>query len=82
MTGGSEEARVRCTIVLGFSSPEEAEKVHKSVELDNQGYMHTNVVGKAIHAEISSPSLNSLLHTLDDFMACATVAEKVMSRKG
>jgi len=80
MTGDSDAAKVRCTVVLRFSSPEEAEKVHKSVELDNQGYMSTRVIGEAIHAEISSVSLNSLLHTLDDFMACATVAEKVMSR--
>lgn len=75
------DACVRCTLVLEFPSPQEAEKVHKSVELDNQGYIATKVVGSAIHAEISSSSLKSLLHTLDDFLACASVAEKVVSRK-
>lgn len=82
MAGLSEEPKVRCSLVLEFGSPLEAEKVHRSVELDNQGYIVTRVEGSAIHASISSSSLNSLLHTLDDFLACVSVAEKVVSRKG
>lgn len=81
MTDSPSEGRVRCTLVLEFASTAEAEKVHRSVELDNQGYVSTRVVGNAIHAEMTSSSLNSLLHTLDDFLACASVAEKVVSRK-
>ena len=81
MTDPPRDACVRCTLVLEFPSPEEAEKVLRSVELDNQGYIATKVVGSAIHAEMSSTSLKSLLHTLDDFLACTSVAEKVVSRK-
>jgi tRNA threonylcarbamoyladenosine modification (KEOPS) complex Pcc1 subunit len=81
MAEPGDESRVRCTLVLEFASPAEAEKVHRSVELDNQGYVSTRVAGNAIYAEITSSSLNSLLHTLDDFLACASVAEKVVSRK-
>ncbi|MBN1678487.1 MAG: hypothetical protein JW880_08115 [Candidatus Thermoplasmatota archaeon] len=81
MTDSSDKGKVRCTLVLEFASPLEAEKVHRSVELDNQGYIETRVVGNAIHAEMTAVSLNSLLHTLDDFLACASVAEKVVSRK-
>lgn len=68
--------------MLEFASSEEAEKAHRSVALDNQGYVSTRVVGSAIHAEITSSSLNSLLHTLDDFLACLSVAEKILSRRG
>ncbi len=81
MAESSDRGSVRCTLVLEFASPQEAEKVHRSVELDNQGYVATRVVGSAIHAEMTATSLNSLLHTLDDFLACASVAEKVVSRK-
>jgi len=81
MAESTDEQRVRCSLVLEFASPLDAEKVHRSVELDNQGYIVTRIEGNAIHAEISSSSLNSLLHTLDDFLACASVAEKVVSRK-
>lgn len=66
---------------MEFGSSQEAEKVLKSVELDNQGYVVTKLVGKTIHAEMQSPSLNSLLHTLDDFLACVNVAERVVSGK-
>jgi tRNA threonylcarbamoyladenosine modification (KEOPS) complex Pcc1 subunit len=81
MPDSLREVCVRCTLVLEFPSPQDAEKVHKSVELDNQDYIATEVVGSAIHAEVSSSSLKSLLHTLDDFLACASVAEKVVSRR-
>ena len=82
MADSSGKEKVRCRLVLEFSSPLEAEKVHKSVLLDNQGYVSTSVVGSAIHAEMTASSLNSLLHTLDDFLGCASVAEKVISHKG
>lgn len=77
----SIEDKVHCVIRLEFASPGEAENVHRSIELDNQGYISTKVVGNVIHAEVTSASLNSLLHTLDDFLACAGVAEKVVSKK-
>lgn len=81
MLAQSPEDRVQCVIRLEFASAAEAEKVHRSIELDNQGYISTKVVGSSILAEVTSSSLNSLLHTLDDFLACAGVAEKVVSKK-
>lgn len=73
--------KVTCKLSLGYSSEEEAEKVHRSVELDNQGYLITAVEGRSIAARIEADSLNSLLHTLDDFLACAGVAERIVSGK-
>ena len=73
---------VRCTLTLEFGSHEDAEKVHRSVELDNLGYLTSKVTGDSIVAEIQSDSLNSLLHTLDDFMACTSVAAKIVAGKG
>jgi len=81
----SEQAprpKVKCELHLEFDSTESAEKVHRSVELDNQGYIATRVDGKLIHAEIEADSLNSLLHTLDDFLACASIADKMVGKKG
>lgn len=71
-----------CELRLGYTSADEAEKVHRSVEMDNQGYIRTRVEGSSIIARIEAESLKSLLHTLDDFLACAGVAEKIVSRKG
>jgi len=81
MAASTDKPRVRCSLVLAFSSPLEAQRVNRSIELDNQGYITTSVEGNTVLAEISASSLNSLLHTLDDFMACATVAEKIVSHK-
>ena len=68
--------------MLDYPSGDDAEKVHRSVELENEGYIQTRVEGNAIVARIEAESLNSLLHTLDDFLACASVAERIVSRKG
>ena len=76
----TEKARVTCRLRLELRSPEEAEKIHRSVSLDNDGYLSSGVEGRAIVAEIRAESLNSLLHTLDDFLSCTSVAEKIVSR--
>jgi len=72
---------VSCTIQLEFPSPEIAEKIHRSVELDNEDYIVSRVDGRFIRAELHAESLKSLLHTLDDFLACTAVADNVVDRK-
>lgn len=81
MGANDSEPKVRCGLRLEFSSGEEAIKILDAVELDNQGYVNTKVEGSSILADIEAASLNSLLHTLDDFLSCTSVAEKVISKK-
>ena len=66
---------------MEFASPDQAMRIHRSIELDNQGYVSTKIEGNAILAEIEASSLNSLLHTLDDLLSCTSVAEKIVSKK-
>jgi tRNA threonylcarbamoyladenosine modification (KEOPS) complex Pcc1 subunit len=73
--------RVSCNLRLEFASSDQAERVHRSIELDNQGFVTTRLEGNAILAQIEASSLNSLLHTLDDFLSCTSVAEKIVSKK-
>lgn len=75
------QATVRCSLVIGFASPAEAEDVHRSVALDNDGYLETEVRGSEIVARIEAGSLKSLLHTLDDFLSCLGVADRIVSGK-
>jgi len=72
---------VCCSLELEFKSGEEAEKVYRSVELDNDGYLEMRVEGRTVVAVISADSLRSLLHTLDDLLSCVSVAEKIVSGK-
>jgi len=76
-----EDPAVTCSIVLEFRTTAEAEKVHRSVELDNDGYLETEVDGSTVVARIEAGSLKSLLHTLDDFLVCVSVAEKIVSKE-
>lgn len=68
-------------MTLEFGSEADAEKVHRSVELDNEGYLETRVEGRAVIARIEADSLKSLLHTLDDLLACVSVADRIVSGK-
>jgi len=76
-----EVRTVRCSLTIAFRSAAEAETVHRSVELDNDGYLETKVEGQTVVARIEADSLKSLLHTLDDFLACLGVADKIVSKK-
>jgi tRNA threonylcarbamoyladenosine modification (KEOPS) complex Pcc1 subunit len=81
MATSDSRPKVTCNLRLEFSSGDEARKINEAIELDNMGYIDTRVEGSSILAEIEASSLNSLLHTLDDFLSCTSVAEKVISRK-
>lgn len=69
---------VKCTIELEFPSEETAQRVHKSVELDNAGFVRSEVRQNVIWAEADASSLKSLIHTLDDFLSCISVAESIV----
>ncbi|MBU0685227.1 MAG: KEOPS complex subunit Pcc1 [Thermoplasmatota archaeon] len=81
MPSDDKEPKVSCSLRLEFASSDQAAHVHRSVELDNQGFVTTKLDGNAILAEIEASSLNSLLHTLDDFLSCTSVAEKIVSKR-
>ena len=72
---------VRCRIELEYSSPEEAQRVQRSIELDNDEHLTSVVRGNIIEAKADASSLRSLLHSLDDFLSCVSVAEGVVRGK-
>lgn len=69
-----------CTLTLGFKSPEQAKKVHQSITTDDQGFVKSMVKGKILEAVIESKSVASLLHTLDDYLACVSVAIEIVKK--
>lgn len=70
-----------CTLRIDYNSSEEAEAVARSLEPDNQGYIETEVRGSSLLCFARAEDPLSLLHTLDDFLACLTVAEETLSGK-
>ena len=72
--------KAACDIVIEYDDVGKTKKILKSIEVDNYDFVETNVKEKKIQAHIESKSISSLLHTLDDFLACVSVAEKVVDK--
>ncbi|OGS48281.1 MAG: hypothetical protein A3K68_03625 [Euryarchaeota archaeon RBG_16_68_13] len=68
------KARARLTVDLG--DPKEAEAVALALSPDDEGYVRTRCRGATLTAVASADAPLSLLHTLDDYLACLSVAEK------
>jgi len=71
---------IECELVFEYKNRKDAEKVLKSVELDNEGFIVAKVVGNKIVSKVKAKNLSSLRHTLEDYLACVSLAEKVISR--
>jgi tRNA threonylcarbamoyladenosine modification (KEOPS) complex Pcc1 subunit len=69
-----------CTLTLEFDSAEKAKKVLRSIQADDQGFVTSAVTGKTLEAVMESKSVSSLLHTLDDYLACVSVAAEIVKK--
>ncbi len=71
---------VACEIVIEFDDIYKAKTVLKSIEVDNLDFVNSKINGKKLEATIKASSVSSLLHTLDDYLACVSVAMKVVDK--
>lgn len=69
-----------CSISLEFENAEKAKKVLRSIQADDQGFVKSTVKGKTLEAVMESSSVASLLHTLDDYLACVSVATDIVKK--
>jgi hypothetical protein len=70
-----------CDIVIEFENQKMIDTVLKSVSVDDFDFVKSKKTGFQLKAHIESNSLNSLLHTLDDYLACVSVASKIVDKK-
>lgn len=70
--------QVECRIELEYESEAQARNVASSISLDNGKYASTEVLGRKLIITSSAPSAPSMLHTLEDLMACLKVADQVV----
>jgi aspartokinase-like uncharacterized kinase len=68
---------VTCTLEFIYPDEKKAENILKTVDVDNYGYVNAVVEGSKIVSKIEAKNLKSLLHTLDDYLSCITIAEKI-----
>ena len=69
-----------CDITIEFEDSDKVKKVMKSIEVDNLEYAKSKINGKKLETHIEGKSVSSLLHTLDDYLACVSVAEKIVDK--
>jgi len=69
-----------CDVVIEYDDASKTKKILRSIEVDNFDFVKSQVNGKKLEAHIESKSVSSLLHTLDDFLACVSVADKVVDK--
>ena len=69
-----------CRLSIDLSDPKLVETVLKAVEVDDFDFVKSSRSENKINATIESNSVSSLLHTLDDYLACVSVAAKVVDK--
>lgn len=69
---------IRCELMFEYENDDIAKNIENALAIDNMGFLTTSVSGNLIRGSINERDYLSLLHTLDDFLSCLSVAEKVM----
>ncbi len=69
--------RLTAEITLEYDTESMSKNVFQSINVDNYQYIKCNHSGKVIRCEAKSDKIGSLLHTIDDFLACVIIAENV-----
>jgi hypothetical protein len=73
--------KVVCNLELEYDSNSIAKKVLSSTKVDDYNFVDSNLNNNKIETKIECKSVSSLIHTLDDYLACISIAEKIVSKK-
>ena len=73
--------KISCDVKIEYDDEKKTETVLKSIEVDNLNYAKSQKKGKFLVTHIESNSISSLIHTLDDYLACISIAEKIINKK-
>lgn len=70
--------KVKCEIYIECKNKETANLINKALSIDNERYIKTEVRENYIIAKAEAENIMSLLHTLDDFLSCLSLAMKIV----
>ena len=73
--------KISCDVNIDYENEKETKAILNSIEVDNLDYIQSKIKGKTLITHIESNSIPSLIHTLDDFLACVSIAEKIIKKK-
>jgi hypothetical protein len=69
-----------CILTIDFENVKKAKKVLRSIQTDDHGFVKSKQRGKTLEAVVESTSIASLLHTLDDYLACISIADDIVNK--
>ena len=72
---------IECTITFHYESNKQARAIQKALAIDDESFVTSTIKDSTLIAHIESTALPSFLHTLDDYLACVTIAEDIMKKK-
>ncbi|WP_407376046.1 KEOPS complex subunit Pcc1 [Methanobrevibacter sp.] len=72
--------KINGKLTLKYKNEESASLIHKALEIDNEGFLESEIEGKTINYTIDSENLGSFLATVDDLIASEIVAEKILNK--
>ncbi len=75
--GQGDIPRIKVTVEFDYESQAMAESVLKSIEVDNYHFVKCERDDKKIICHVEGEKIASVLHTLDDLIACVCLAEEV-----
>ena len=73
--------KISCNVKIDYENEKETNAILNSIEVDNLSYIKSKKKGKSLITTIESNSISSLIHTLDDYLACVSIAEKIIKKK-
>ena len=69
---------IECAIEIDYDTEEQARNVARSISLDNGKYADAHVAGSKLIVRCSASSTPSMLHTIEDLLACIKVADQLV----
>jgi hypothetical protein len=73
---------VTCVLEFEYGDEATARAVHGALAPDNAPHVRARVEGSRVIAEAEAQTPMSLLHTVEDYLACLAVAEKAVQAAG
>jgi hypothetical protein len=72
--------KATCDITFEYKDEKTTNNILKSIKVDNLDFINSKKSGNKLITHIETKSISSLLHTLDDYLACVSIAEKIVDK--
>jgi len=69
---------IRCVLEWEYADEAKARAVQQALAPDDAGFVRSRTEGPRLIAEIEGRSPMSLLHSIEDYLACLAVAEQAV----